>query len=155
MCLQCVVQAEYVDETFLDGFALMRATNANAPEEWPMGALGLIECNDPTYVFTVPILPQPIPPDGDEDSDDPVYHEAMTTYTQAVWNLSEELAHYPMTTWKLMYSAIQAGFDPVERYRDPEEEAKYIAMNFRPRMFKNDWEFADWLMKRLYDSCNS
>lgn len=52
MCLQCLVDAEVVSEDFLPGYYLMVAKKDH--EEWNMTEYGLVEVNDPTFIFSIP-----------------------------------------------------------------------------------------------------
>lgn len=51
MCLQCVVEAEEVVRDIVSGYSLYVATNDTEPDDWPKGWYGLVQINDPDFVF--------------------------------------------------------------------------------------------------------
>ena len=124
MCLQCTVDAVSAgaySEDFLPGFSLMRSMNDKAPEEWPKGALGLVECNNPTFVITAtPVLDICFDMSDDEieNMPDDVYREHDTKFYSQVSVLEENLMCEPINGYKLVKAAMSAGYDPkVHGYR--------------------------------------
>jgi hypothetical protein len=56
MCMQCLVDSRQIDPDFLPGFILSMSTN-DVVAAWPKGHFGLVEENDPMFVF--PPIPDP------------------------------------------------------------------------------------------------
>lgn len=130
MCLQCITAAEYVNQDcheILPGWVLMRSTNDHAPDDWPAGSLGLIECNDPTFVFNGEIVPDPCPGGTDEEYesvDDSLFDSHVASLNMVLKSLNAD----PMSCWRLVEAARQVGFRPEKAYSP---------------------EFALWLMDRM------
>lgn len=62
MCLQCIVQSEKVIDEIIPGYSIHRA-KVEATNVWPADYYGLIDINNPTFVF--PEIPTP-PLDTDD-----------------------------------------------------------------------------------------
>jgi hypothetical protein len=67
MCLQCSAKSISYG-TALEGFVLQRATE-DAWDEWKKDQFGLVECNDPTFVFRVAPMREPYGGLSDDEVD--------------------------------------------------------------------------------------
>lgn len=65
MCEQCLTNAEVVLKDPLPGYTLMRARKGS--ESWPEGWYGLVQSNDPDFVFPGELLLDPLADVPDED----------------------------------------------------------------------------------------
>jgi len=95
MCLQCVVESKYVADEFILGFVLRVATNARGGKDWPKGHYGMVECNDPTFVF--PPIPDPREKGG-------------KTFAAMHGKLSQRFKFEPGEGYRIVKSAIRAGY---------------------------------------------
>ncbi|WP_126223284.1 hypothetical protein [Burkholderia ambifaria] len=114
MCEQCTAKAEMVVDNVVPGFHLMVATAGS--HHWRKGWFGLVEQNDPSFVFEGPLLQDPTW----GWSDDAI--NAMSTAIQAalehfhnrVEEFESALEADPMTGYRLVSACLQAGYRPRE-----------------------------------------
>ena len=97
MCQQCTTNALYFG-TPIPGYHLMRARRSDS--EIQVGQWGLIECNDPTFVFTFDFHIKP----GTKDWDEQVY------------KLHEEFGASPVQGYNLVKACIELGYDPAKNF---------------------------------------
>lgn len=57
MCLQCETDAVSLKDDILPGFYFVQARKHH--EDWPAGWYGLVECNDPAFIWEKKPLPEP------------------------------------------------------------------------------------------------
>ena len=141
MCLQCCVEAEYIHpkkRRILPGFSLMIATKEYAKEgtpreeqEWPLGAYGLVECNDPTFVLDCPIVRDPhegMSDDELEGLDSNQFMQDEKPYWEAINKMEIGLYADVLAGYRLIKAARKVGYKQ-----------------------DIDGRFACWLMKRIAD----
>lgn len=112
MCLQCLTNAELVQEEVLPGFALYVATKGHPA--WPAGHFGLIQTNDPLVVFPGPVLADPLADMTDAEIDAlPDFPEEYKRYSEAASALEASLNALGINgaAW-LVHACIQAGYHP-------------------------------------------
>jgi len=129
MCQQCTTKAESYGE-FLPKWFLMRATK-EGEEDWPKGHWGLVECNDPTFVFKqTPIIEDvrtlelkfrkagKTEKQIDKELDDPKYKKVFEqdlVFYEKVREFREKFVLSPEAGHNLFIAATKAGF---KRERD-------------------------------------
>lgn len=116
MCEQCLTWPVSFGSP-LPGYTLMRARrNGN---DWLQGEWGLVECNDPTYIWKATPTPNPVFGMTDEEEeaflqsipeDSKEYKRANAycapdDFESAIWNS-------PLHGYRLVSAAIKRGYDP-------------------------------------------
>lgn len=101
MCLQCVAEAKEVIREIVPGYSLYIATK-DAPDEWPVGHYGVVQMNDPLFVF--PPLPEP-----PETEDTP-----LTEFDNLAIKLSTDIGFSLMEGYAFTSACIAAGYSPEE-----------------------------------------
>lgn len=99
MCLQCCAEAVFVGD-LMPGWALMRSTKDH--EDWPIGQFGLIQINNPAFVFPGPLVRNP--PDGAPPPE-------VARFYDAIHALEDVLVTDPVTGWELVEAARGVGYD--------------------------------------------
>lgn len=114
MCKQCLANAVVIKGNIVPGFTLMKATTFT--DGWAAGQYGLVESDDPTFIFSGPILADPlagIP--GDElvkiPSEDPRWSKSLDHMCYA-GSIMQNFNTDPVTGWRLVQACILAGFNP-------------------------------------------
>ena len=109
MCLQCDTKAVIVQQDILPGFSLYQAQVDAA--DWPKGWYGLVECNDPTFVFAGPLLSDPTFGMSDEAlnalKDFPAGYDEFCAAADAV---GEKLVGCPMAGYSLVRACMEVGY---------------------------------------------
>jgi len=114
MCEQCTTKAEMVVENVVPGFHLMVATQGS--EHWKQGWYGLVEQNDPSFVFEGPLFQDPTHGWSD-DAINAMSDEAQTgleRFHNRVEEFEDALETDPMTGYRLVSACMQAGYLPRE-----------------------------------------
>lgn len=115
MCLQCCTEAESFSEV-IPGWALMRATKDAFPgasdPEWRTGEWGLIQSNDPDYIFDLEMVTDPTFEMSDQDLDDEKYDKvAARKFDDEAYKLQNALIGDPLAGYRLIEACIKAGWD--------------------------------------------
>lgn len=111
MCLQCSAMATTLRNNVVPGFTLMISTES--AEGWPKGTYGLVECNDPSFVFEGPLLLNPIADLSDEAVDAlPRLPEGFDEYIEAVDKLRSQLRSTAETGYRFVMACARIGYDP-------------------------------------------
>lgn len=113
MCEQCLI-APLVWRDVLPGWTLVRARRQGNIME--VGHWGLIEMNDPTFIWTG--KPRRDPTRGMDEAQEAAYWEAVTqeqldelsAHESDVREVFSEIS--PMTGWKLVDACLRAGYKP-------------------------------------------
>lgn len=113
MCLQCIANAKVIKQDVLPGFSLMQAT-AEA-EGWKKDSFGLVECNDPTFVFDGPLVLDPTAGMTEDDLDwQPEMPDGYEEYEAGAQRLEAALKCDPVTGHRLVQACMQVGYHPKE-----------------------------------------
>lgn len=91
MCEQCIVNPLYFGQP-IPGYTLILARREG--NDMPLSSWGLVECNDPTFVFTFDFT---LFPGTDEWAD-------------AVWNVADDLVSHPYAGYHLVSSCMPLGY---------------------------------------------
>lgn len=113
MCLQCAAKAVVVKANILPGFSLMQST-FDTPQ-WPLGHYGLVESNDPTFVFAGPLLTDPTFAFSDTDLESSGYYDGyfdakIEAFNEASEVLAEALKSSPLDGYRLVFACVQQGY---------------------------------------------
>lgn len=114
MCLQCCTNAVDYGEV-LPGWGLYRAQKDDQEIDpvWPKDHWGLIQCNDPDFVWEV--TPELDPSFGKTDdqinAETPEEWEASEAWLKKVAEFSNDLISDPKTGYQLVAAAVEAGYD--------------------------------------------
>jgi hypothetical protein len=123
MCLQCITKSKVIQKDVLPGFTLRQSTVDH--EEWPLGWYGLVEMNDPTFVFPGPLLPDTTEGHSDEELNDlPDFPAGYNEFCAAADVLAEKLVGDPMSGYRLVDACMQVG------YKMDDGHVHYWLMNF-------------------------
>jgi len=115
MCLQCIVEAENLG-LVLPGWYLMRSRKDDP--RWPVGHWGLVQSNDPTFVWETTPTPDPlhfVPDDQWEawleqnPKGTPAYERTMGEHPD---DFDKALVCDPALGWELVNASIPFGYDP-------------------------------------------
>ena len=134
MCEQCVAQTVLYGEV-VPGFYLVRATVDGGTMK--AGDWGLVECNDPFFIWSGEIIADPTEGMTDEemnaiDNDDAVHNALEDRFTDGFEPI--RFMDTPVSVgWRLIHGAIAQGYDP-----HPEKDAPPLAA-----------DFPYWLWKRM------
>ncbi len=112
MCEQCVTNAETVLDEAIPGYTLMRA-RVGSPA-WPEGWYGLVQQNDPDFVFPGPLLKDPFAGLSDDEinASDETLVEASGVFSAAAQGLQDSLSSLPaLSGYELITACIQVGYD--------------------------------------------
>jgi hypothetical protein len=113
MCLQCITEATIVKDDILPGFSLKQSQRDHP--EWPKGAFGLVEQNDPTIVFAGPLLKDPTRGMSDDELNAlPGMPEGTVEFDAAADLLGEQLVLDAVTGHRLVEACIARGYRPTE-----------------------------------------
>ncbi len=111
MCMQCSAEAETLKEGILPGYTLMRSTKAT--HDWPLGWYGLVECNDPLFVFKGPLRRDPC--DGLTEDDltaMPSYPDGYDEYAELAEELTQVEIGGLVDTYKFVKACMDVGYNP-------------------------------------------
>ena len=120
MCMQCVTRSVLYGEIFPDWY-LVRATQGdlmgpNKTSVWNKGEFGLVQVNDPDYIFGTIPMKDPFYDWTDEqiNSASPEFCALSDCFMDSAIELEESLQSNPETGWRLINAAIQVGYNPKE-----------------------------------------
>jgi hypothetical protein len=128
MCMQCVTEAVRHGEPF-PGFSLYRATKTDEGwfpvGRWEAGQWGLVEMNDPSFLFTVPFMKDPFAGMSDEQIDAlPNFRELMEEHEKAATAIDRDImaggaicgetVGSPLVVYRLITAATKVGYKPDE-----------------------------------------
>jgi hypothetical protein len=113
MCEQCLVKP-LVWRNVLDGWSLIQATVDGSYMK--AGQWGLVEINDPTFVWD--FRPIPDPTAGMSEDEEEEFYETQTEAVERLIAHEREfrdvLLCSPVTGWSLINACISSGFSPRE-----------------------------------------
>ncbi len=107
MCEQCSAKVD-IWPIPLEGWLLVCATQKGlfmSEGDW-----GLVQCNDPDYIWVPTPTPEP-PEPGDAPLDDPAAMEWDKWYEEPVEEFATALQGDPVAAWSLVQAAIKCGYD--------------------------------------------
>ncbi|MNR71916.1 hypothetical protein D3C71_25950 [compost metagenome] len=113
MCEQCLAGAVLVKSAVLPGFSLMRAETGST--DWPKGHYGLVEQNDPLFVFEGPLVLDPsINLTDDELNAMPGFPDGYDAYKDLAERLTDATLMPALAGYEFVSACIQAGYNPKE-----------------------------------------
>jgi len=108
MCLQCLTKARIIKRDILPGYTLMKATVGH--KDWGLGWYGLVQRDDPDFVF--PLRPLPDPSRGKNlDKDEKAYKSWMLWAKETDW-METFFKCDPETGYALYKACLRAGYRP-------------------------------------------
>jgi len=113
MCLQCMAKAKIVVEEVLPGYQLMIATEGH--EDWPKDHYGLVQCNDPDFVWGGAPMLDPLFYLTDEQQeafsdDDPIWDKTDELF-KLVEKMEPSFVCDPIVGYQLVQACKKAGYD--------------------------------------------
>lgn len=102
MCLQCVVKAKLVfEEQIVPGYWLFESTIVN--EHWPLGYYGVVECNNPLFVYK---------------QTDEKLSNSFGKWEMDVLESTGDIAMKPMDGYRFIRACRKAGYKPKKHGTD-------------------------------------
>jgi hypothetical protein len=103
-------------ENILPGYFLVKGT-VEVKDEWPKGWYGLVQCNDPDFIWEEKMTPDPLYGMTDEKFNDcsEKTWEKSKKWMKILGSIEEDFREYqadPMTSYQFVSACIKAGYKP-------------------------------------------
>ena len=118
MCMQCIVDAQEIFEVMPSWYLMQSKID---DPRWPKDYFGLVQCNDPYFVWK----PFYDPTIGEDENDNRISPEE-DEYWKNLSEFREIINIDPRTGWYMVEAAKKVGYDPQE-----------------------DGDMASWLIERI------
>lgn len=116
MCLQCLAKSKMIYENIFPGYFLVKGT-VEVKNEWPKGWYGLVQCNDPDFIWEEKITPNPYHGlTGKEiNKGSKSLHDKYHRWSKMLDSIKDDFCECqadPMTSYQFVSACMKAGYRP-------------------------------------------